>query len=130
MSSLKKSSFKTEPTIYIDETNYDPMDTLAPLIQMGNFPKGTVADTPENRANAALACCAQLTRQILTLTKRVYELENGTDRQLRALKNRVYEVDQLNAALTKRVYELENGTDRQLRALKNRVYELEHGTAN
>lgn len=56
MSSLKKSSFKTEATIYIDETNYDPMDTLAPIIQMGNFPKGVVADTPENRTNAALAC--------------------------------------------------------------------------
>ena len=75
MSSLKKSSFKTEATIYIDETNYDPMDTLAPIIQMGNFPKGVVADTPENRTNAALACCAQLTHQIRELKHRIDELE-------------------------------------------------------
>jgi hypothetical protein len=74
MSSLKKSK------LFIDETNYDPMDTLAPIIHMGNFPKGDVSDTPENRANAALACCVQLARQIRTLQNRVHQLENATDK--------------------------------------------------
>jgi phosphoribosylcarboxyaminoimidazole (NCAIR) mutase len=79
MSSLKQSTtLYNESNLYIDEKNYDPMDTLAPIIQMDNFPKGTVADTPENRANAALACCAQLTRQLRALKNRVYELEHGT----------------------------------------------------
>ena len=74
MSSLKK------PKLFIDEKNYDPMDTLAPIINMGNFPNGNVSDTPENRANAALACCVQLARQIRTLKNRVHQLENETDK--------------------------------------------------
>ena len=56
------------------------MDTLAPIIHMGNFPKGDVSDTHENRANAALACCVQLARQIRTLQNRVHQLENETDK--------------------------------------------------
>ena len=74
MSSLKKSK------LFIDETNYDPMDTLAPIIHMGNFPNGEVPDTPQNRANAALACCVQLTRQLRALRNRVHQLEDGTDK--------------------------------------------------
>ena len=56
------------------------MDTLAPIIHMGNFPNGEVTDTPENRANAALACCVQLTRQLRALQNRVHQLEDGTDK--------------------------------------------------
>ena len=81
MSSLKQSTtLYNESNLYINEKNYDPMDTLAPIIQMDNFPKGNVADTPENRANAALACCVQLTRQLRALQNRVHQLEDGTDK--------------------------------------------------
>ena len=52
--------------VYVDSNNYDPMDTLAPL----RIPTGFLEDTPENRANAALACCVQLTRRIVELEKR------------------------------------------------------------
>jgi|SaaInlV_150m_DNA_4_1039716.scaffolds.fasta_scaffold14462_1 hypothetical protein len=81
MSFLKQSTtLDNESNLFIDETNYDPMDTLAPILQKEDFPKGFVADTPQNRANAALACCAQLMRQLRTLKKRVDELENQSGR--------------------------------------------------
>ena len=71
MSSLKRST-----KVFIDDTNTDIWDTLNPIITNATFPKGFVDDTPINRANAALACCAQLTRQLRELKKRVDELEN------------------------------------------------------
>jgi hypothetical protein len=81
MSSLKQSTvLHNESDLYIDWKNFDPMDTLAPILQKKDFPKGRVADTSENRANAALACCAQLMRQLRALKNRVRELENQSGR--------------------------------------------------
>jgi len=65
MSSLQRER------IYIDQDNWDPMDTLAPL----TLPKGFVEDNAANRANAALACCVQLSNRVKELEKRVYDLE-------------------------------------------------------
>ncbi len=57
--------------IYIDQGNWDPMDTLAPL----TLPKGFVQDNVANRTDAALACCVQLANRVKELEKKVYELE-------------------------------------------------------
>jgi hypothetical protein len=76
MSSLKQSTTLYESELYIDSNSPDPMDTLAPIVNKKDFPKGRVADTSENRANAALACCAQLMRQLRVLKFRVRELES------------------------------------------------------
>lgn len=61
----------SKDSIWIDKDNWDPMDTLAPL----TLPKGFVKDTPEKRANAALACCVQLTNRVQELEKKVHDLE-------------------------------------------------------
>ena len=65
------SGDKSLPPIYIDQYNYDPLDTIAPL----RLPQGNVSDTTENRANAALACIVALTRQVIELRNRVNKLE-------------------------------------------------------
>ena len=85
MSSLKQSTtLHNESNLFINWHFNDPKDTLAPILEKEDFPKGYVADTPQNRANAALACCAQLVRKLRTLQKRVDELENQSGRSSRS----------------------------------------------
>ena len=62
-----------EKRIYIDVNNWDPMDTLAPLL--GDLPHDLVPDTPENRLKAALACCVQLTRRLSAVEKELNNLK-------------------------------------------------------
>jgi len=64
-------------TIFIDKTNYDVFDTLNPI----SLPSGMVQDTPENRANAALACVYSLARQLRST-------QNDLDALKQSLKNR------------------------------------------
>ena len=64
-----------EKKIYIDVNNWDPMDTLAPLLD--DLPHDQeVPDTPENRLNAALACCVQLTKRLSKVEKELNNLKN------------------------------------------------------
>lgn len=62
-----------EKKIYIDVNNWDPMDTLAPLL--GDLPHEQVPDTPANRLKAALACCVQLTRRLSVVEKELNNLK-------------------------------------------------------
>lgn len=64
--------FTSKERIWIDKDNWDPMDTLAPL----TLPKGFEEDTPANRADAALACCVQLTNRVKELEAKFYALEH------------------------------------------------------
>ena len=61
----------SQDSIYIDKDNWDPMDTLAPL----TLPSGFVDDNTANRANAALACCVQLSNRVKELEAKLYALE-------------------------------------------------------
>tara|TARA_B100000795_G_scaffold31747_1_gene21010 strand:- start:1017 stop:1244 length:228 start_codon:yes stop_codon:yes gene_type:complete len=45
--------------IYIDANNWDPMDTLAPLL--GDLPHDQVPDTPENRLKVGMLCTTDQT---------------------------------------------------------------------
>ena len=66
-----------EKRIYIDVNNFDPMDTLAPLL--GDLPHDQVPDTSENRVKAALACCVQLTRRLTKVEKELWQIKESNN---------------------------------------------------
>ena len=77
MSVLARS--KSQQKIFIDANNYDVFDTLnGPFI--ASLPSDSVPDTPENRANAALAVCYQLAVQVRQLRREVNELKVNQQR--------------------------------------------------
>ena len=59
--------------IIIDPYNWDPMDTLVPLLP--SLPTKKVPNTPENRLKAALSCCYQLTMRLQKAEVRLNALD-------------------------------------------------------